>query len=436
MRKVLIFSGTTEGRELAEKLSGLPLQLYVSVATEFGKTCMGDVQGAQVLCGRMDREEMTRCLRRLEVDLVIDATHPFAAEATENIRGACEQCRVPYIRCLRDEEEYADADGIVRVKSVQEAVEYLKRTEGKILITTGSKELQLYTEIADYGNRCYARILPGAESEDRCRALGFAEDHVIAGRGPFTEEENRELLDWTQARYFVTKESGKAGGFQEKREAAARRGAVLVVVERPKEEGWSGEQVWKRIVRDEKERQRREIRKRIAALGAEYCRAADEAIRGKLISLREFQEAGCIFCFVGAGWEIDTVPLIRTALRMGKRVAVPRCVGEGEMEAYEITSLEELRPGRYGIAEPEPSCRPVSAAEIDLAILPCLSCDAEGRRLGHGGGYYDRYLAGTDFVTAAVCRKKLLLEKVCTEPHDRRADLVVTEEEIFFCFEA
>ena len=126
-------------------------------------------------------------------------------------------------------------------------VRFLDKTEGKILITTGSKELSTYTKIRDYQDRCYARVLSTKEAVEESVKLGFEGDHLIAMQGPYSEEMNTALLHHVQADFLITKESGNAGGFEEKVRAAVKTGTTLVVVERPEEEGESFEEVIERV---------------------------------------------------------------------------------------------------------------------------------------------------------------------------------------------
>ena len=233
--QILIFAGTTEGRMLAQYASQHEIGCYVSTATEYGKSILEGLEGVD-------------CIR-----LVIDATHPFAVEVSENIRAACEKEKVQYVRCLRERLDEHETEGgaaedygmddVVIVDSVEQAAEYLRGTTGNILIATGSKELSLYTRIDGYEKRCFARVLSTGEAVEESIRLGFRGRHLIAMQGPFSKEMNLALLHQTEARYFVTKESGKAGGFEEKLEAAKAAGAVLVAVARPREEGESLEAV-------------------------------------------------------------------------------------------------------------------------------------------------------------------------------------------------
>ena len=166
----------------------------------------------------------------------------------------------------------------------------------------------------------------------------------------------------------------------------------------------------------------------------ERKRALDTALFRKLSSLGEIGAAKVLFCFVGVDPEPDTLPLIRALLHTGRRVAVPRCLEGGVMVAVEITSVEELHPGRYGIPEP-PEGRPALAPyEIDAAIIPGVAFDAEGGRLGRGAGYYDRWLSAFDGFKCGICRDRVVAKTpLPMEEYDVRMDAVVTESRILYC---
>ena len=229
MKRILIFSGTTEGRRITEFLDGRNVKVYVSAATEYGKECTGEHENAEVFFGRMDQKQMAEMIKEKQIDLVIDATHPFAQLVTGEKMEA-----VP-----------DEADRVIWAQSVEDAVEYLQNTEGKILITTGSKELIKYTKLTEYKERCFARVLSTEQAVMESVALGFEGKHLIAMQGPFSKEMNVATIHQTGAKYFVTKESGKAGGFGEKVQAAKETGAVLVAVGRPKETGRTFSEVCK-----------------------------------------------------------------------------------------------------------------------------------------------------------------------------------------------
>ena len=323
---IFLFGGTTEGRKIAEAIvevnrewaardaasSGLPIAAEVYVTTAYGASLLPAGPGITVHVGRLDAEEMTALLEaarqatgftsdetarqqlklmpgdtdgELEKSespksagqcrqaercqltgqlLVIDATHPYAAEVSENILTAC---AVAGVRCIRVEREDSGAgehgiesaqkalperestgeDGKASasegaafhwVESIEEAAAWLAGESAQrpnILITTGSKELTPYTQIPDFAARCYVRALPTVEALEKCQALGFRRDHLILMQGPFSEEMNVAQLRYADAGYLVTKASGETGGFPEKCEAALALGVEVICVGRPKE---------------------------------------------------------------------------------------------------------------------------------------------------------------------------------------------------------
>ena len=144
--------------------------------------------------------------------------------------------------------------------------------------------------------------------------------------------------------------------------------------------------------------------------------------------LTEFQEAKTIFCYASMKNEVDTWQLIGLALKQGKNVGVPLCIGKGIMEVRQIHALDDFEEGAYGIMEPSRRCPILSKEKIDMAVIPCVSADREGRRLGHGAGFYDRFLDGVTFPKILVCYKELMMNQVPTEEHDILMDQVICDE--------
>lgn len=271
MCKIWIFGGTTEGRLLAEYCSREKIEAWVSVASEYGEellqeelmesgnagnpdlnhnTCLAKknlktVQASsviKVLRGRMDRYQMEEFIRNQGIHLVIDATHPHARLVSEEIQEACGRTGVRLERCLRAEGEQNKARDWVEVDSIQEAVSFLSSVSGVIFATTGSKELEALCQIPDYQKRVYARVLPTSNVLKKCEKLGITGSHLIAMQGPFSTEMNTLFLRQTKAEWLLTKDSGRAGGFQEKMEAARENGTRVVVIRRPEEDGISLEE--------------------------------------------------------------------------------------------------------------------------------------------------------------------------------------------------
>lgn len=234
MYKVLAFAGTTEGVILCNLLARNKVRTYACVATEYGSFSYEKSEYLNIHAGRLTSEEMTALLEEIKPELVLDATHPYAVEVTENIRSACERFGVCYQRVRR--ESGIHSDQAVYVESTEAAVAFLKETQGNILLTTGSKELSKYAELPDYQERIYARVLSLPEVIESCSRLGITGKHLIGMQGPFSKEMNEAMLRQFSCKYLVTKDTGKAGGFQEKLEAAHICGVIPVVIGRPLEE--------------------------------------------------------------------------------------------------------------------------------------------------------------------------------------------------------
>lgn len=232
MSDVLLFGGTAEGRKIAEYLCENGVRVHACVATNYGSSLLPDHPNVSVSMQRLDEDEMRGLIQSLGSPLVIDATHPHAAIVTENIRNACSVAEAEYIRIIRD--GGASPEGSYQTFfNIDEAVEYLKKTQGNVLVTTGSKELSKYTSIENYRNRIFARVLSTIEVLEECRRLGFEGKNLICMQGPFSQELNYSMMKHVDAKYLVTKESGGSGGFSEKLEAAQKAGVSVLVIGRP-----------------------------------------------------------------------------------------------------------------------------------------------------------------------------------------------------------
>ncbi|MCD7885889.1 MAG: precorrin-6A/cobalt-precorrin-6A reductase, partial [Lachnospiraceae bacterium] len=295
-KKILVFGGTIEGRQVSDYLCERNAAHTVCVATEYGEEVLRprkqdfarmDVRQMEVHQGRMDRDQICEFLRNASYTLVVDATHPYAVEVSKNIREACQIEQVPYIRYLREDGagirtedaansseetmhtmhdasaekliaqeenqgidmDHMSCDGFapVYVDSTWEAAQYLETRQGRIFLTTGSKELPVFIETISDPSRLFVRVLPSAEVIASCRSLGLEGKQICAMQGPFSLEMNTAMLRQTGCTYLVTKETGASGGFPEKMEAARACQAVAVVIRRPHETGSCWEKVKDRL---------------------------------------------------------------------------------------------------------------------------------------------------------------------------------------------
>lgn len=247
LNRVLIFAGTTEGRTLSEYLSENRIEHMVCVATEYGEEVLSASPYMTIHQGRMDVGEMEKLMQTGSFAAVVDATHPYAVEVTANIRKASQEAQLPYLRlkrCLDTETE----GRVFYFHSNEECVDALEKTEGNILLTTGSKELATYCSHPLVKERLYVRVLPGMESISICTELGIKGKQMIAMQGPFSTEMNEAILHQFEIACMVTKKSGRLGGYPEKLEAAKRAGIPVYVIEpADTERGYSMEEVCERL---------------------------------------------------------------------------------------------------------------------------------------------------------------------------------------------
>lgn len=174
-------------------------------------------------------------------------------------------------------------------------------------------------------------------------------------------------------------------------------------------------------------------RERKKTVPKEQEQKANEEIQLRLLQSPFFLEAESIFSYVSVEGEVDTKIILETALQMGKRVFVPRCIPGKErlMDAVEIHSMDELSIQYFGLLEPKPEIPASEERNFDLSLIPCVMADKRGGRLGHGAGYYDRFLAQAQGKKLCLCFSWYLTEKIPMEEMDIPMDALLTEEGYF-----
>jgi precorrin-6x reductase len=291
----IIFAGTSEGSRLFAFCLDRQINAIFCVATEYGRetlyqeklhktdriqsettdTGLRAADRAESTCcsihvGRMNRTDMETFFQDVQPAFVIDATHPYAVEATENIRNAVEnyrqKCHIKdklYYRVLRElgaggetevepksdmtefcgETKETAGDGTMTParssfhQDMEQAVDYLQSTKGNILAVTGSKQIEMLCKLTNYQERVYLRILPNVEMLQKCLQAGFLPSHIVCMQGPFSQEMNELMLRQYDIKYLLTKQSGVKGGYPEKVRAARACGTELVVLAPPRESG-------------------------------------------------------------------------------------------------------------------------------------------------------------------------------------------------------
>lgn len=242
--KALVFAGTTEGREAALMLARTGISVTAFTATDYGHEVLdGAADGLQNLTVesvRLSEEQIRELLLGEAPDtLVIDATHPYAAQVTANIRRACMDAQKSYIRIVRKSTFAGEPAGVTVLADAQAVTQWANREENikkKILLTTGSKDLRIYTEIESYRDRVWPRILPDMDSLRIATELGYKKSNIICMQGPFSTEMNIAMIKSVGADVLVTKDTGATGGFDSKLEAALSSGIEAVVIGRPSDQ--------------------------------------------------------------------------------------------------------------------------------------------------------------------------------------------------------
>lgn len=236
--KILVFAGTTEGRIFAKEASE-HFDVTVSVATEYGGEIIREKNGSvPVSQGRMSQTQMEEFISRGSFRFVVDATHPYASDATKNIRGACDSLKTPYARLIRESGNIsAEKSGIRIFSSIEKIADDIARNfpTGTIFVSTGSKELLPFTRIENWRERLFVRVIPSIDSLKKCADAGIPPSRIIAMQGPFSKKMNEAMFSETNSRILVTKISGKNGGFDEKIEAATELNMEIFAVEKPGE---------------------------------------------------------------------------------------------------------------------------------------------------------------------------------------------------------
>lgn len=233
-KKILVIAGTQDGRELAGHLLAQGYEVTASVVSQYGEELLKRYKGIKVNDKPLDEEGLVYFMAENSVEVLVDASHPYAVNASQNAMNACHRADVPYIRYERQQSplDYKKAHYVADyAEAAQKAAELGKN----IFLTTGSRNLQAFAHaecLQDCNVVC--RVLPEAEVVAMCRDLGFSPAQIIAMQGPFSKELNREMYRKYQADVVITKNSGQVGGTDTKIAATMELGLPLIIIDRPK----------------------------------------------------------------------------------------------------------------------------------------------------------------------------------------------------------
>jgi len=231
---ILLVGGTSETALLALALADAGYEVLVSTATDVPLD-VGTHPNILRRIGVLDREGMLRLAIQHDIRLIVDASHPYAVAARKNARQTASELSIPYLSWIRPA-VLAENESVIFRANHKSAAETACSFGVPVLLTTGSRHLVPYVVAAERaGVKLVVRVLSHPGSFEACRAAGVREENIVAGRGPFSVEDNLAVMQRFNIGVIVTKDSGVAGGVLEKIEAARIHGCPVVVVRRPKE---------------------------------------------------------------------------------------------------------------------------------------------------------------------------------------------------------
>ncbi|MBT2734542.1 precorrin-6A reductase [Bacillus sp. ISL-7] len=231
---IFVLAGTSDARALALEIKKKGFDLLASVVTENAAVELRE-SGIPVQVGRLTDEDMVGLIDTKGILAVVDASHPFAEEASKNAIKAAQTAGIPYIRYERESQTF-QYENMTVVESYEEAAGLALAKKGVVMLTTGSKTLQIFTEklLGNPDIRLIARMLPRMDNMEKCEQLGLPQKNIVAIQGPFSKEFDKALYKQYGVTLMVTKESGKVGSVDEKVEAAKELGIEVILIGRPK----------------------------------------------------------------------------------------------------------------------------------------------------------------------------------------------------------
>lgn len=231
---ILFLAGTSDARALAIELKRKGLDLLATVVSDSAATSLTE-HGIATQVGRLTEQEMMDLIQVKNVQVIIDASHPFAEIVSQTAMAVAKIQGIPYIRYERPTQAFVDPL-ITAVETYEEAAQLASHHEGTVMLTTGSKTLVTFTKqlLGKENLRVVCRMLPNIENMEKCEALGVKQRDIIAIQGPFSKALNKALYAQYETTLVITKESGKVGSVDEKMDAALELDIPVILIKRPK----------------------------------------------------------------------------------------------------------------------------------------------------------------------------------------------------------
>lgn len=225
--------GTSEGKKILSLINKYTDNIAVSTATIYGGQLLKDYRIQDLNTRPLDKNELFIWVKKNDIKVLVDGSHPYAQEVTQNAIECAEKLNIKYIRYERPGVlESIHSENIIRVKSYDEAIKYFKKLDGNILNTTGGNNASRFAHI-DFEHRVIHRILPSVSVLSKLLDNGIKVRDIIAMQGPISCELEMGFIQQFNIKGILTKDSGIEGGCLEKFKAVQNLGIKLIVIEKP-----------------------------------------------------------------------------------------------------------------------------------------------------------------------------------------------------------
>lgn len=230
---IWVIGGTKDSRDFLEKIVKSTTDIIVTTATEYGGKLLENLP-VKTLCKKLTYSMMVDFVKENSIDKIVDLSHPYAMEVSQNAIDVSKELQIEYFRFEREEISFLPQK-YIEFDNIESLVEYLEGVEGNILVTLGSNNIPHFSKLKNLGN-FYFRILPKWDMVKKCEDVGVLPKNIIAMQGPFSKNMNKAMIEQYDIKYLVTKQAGDTGGEREKIEAADEMNIEVVFLTRPKVE--------------------------------------------------------------------------------------------------------------------------------------------------------------------------------------------------------
>lgn len=230
---IWVIGGTKDSRDFLEKIVKSTTDIIVTTATEYGGKLLENLP-VKTLCKKLTYSMMVDFVKENSIDKIVDLSHPYAMEVSQNAIDISKELQIEYFRFEREEISFLPQK-YIEFDNIESLVEYLEGVEGNILVTLGSNNIPHFSKLKNLGN-FYFRILPKWDMVKKCEDVGVLPKNIIAMQGPFSKNMNKAMIEQYDIKYLVTKQAGDTGGEREKIEAADEMNIEVVFLTRPKVE--------------------------------------------------------------------------------------------------------------------------------------------------------------------------------------------------------